>query len=247
MLSGLIALALGTTSLGVHQANACAPSSIKPIRDPDSANFKLLFQTDFEKLESIKAFEFTDARAWRIAQTPEGPALELFGKSDYAPKHRSPLNIAMIAGKSFGDFVLEVEAQSTVKPYGHQDLCFFFGFKSPERFYYAHLAVKPDPHAHNIFLVKDAPRVAIAKKTSDGVTWKENAWHKIRIERKIAERTIKVYFGDMSQPIMVAEDKTHETGGIGLGSFDDKGRFRNLKIWGPEMTSQAEHWFPAKK
>jgi len=235
------------SQLAVEQQPASTTRSHQRDVSPEAVMHPLQFQTDFSKPDAIKNWEFTDPSAWRIAKTPEGSALELSGKSNYSPKYRSPLNIAMIAGQSFGDFVMEVEAQSTVKPYGHQDLCFFFGFQSPERFYYAHLAVKPDPHAHNIFLVKDAPRLAIAKKTTGGVTWKENAWHKVRIERKLSEDSIKVFFDDMSQPVMVAVDKTHGAGGIGLGSFDDKGRFRNLKIWAREVIGKEGPWFPGKK
>ena len=33
----------------------------------------------------------------------------------------------------FGNFVLDVELQSTVKPYPHQDMCLFFGFQATNR------------------------------------------------------------------------------------------------------------------
>lgn len=203
--------------------------------DSRPANFKLLYQQDFTGAEPLADFEFTDPSAWRIAKTPDGPALELFGQSKYAPKHRSPLNIALIKGKSFADFDLELEARSTVKPYNHQDLCFFLDVLTPSRFYYAHLAVRADPHAHNVMIVNDAPRLAIAKTHTHGVVWKENTWHKIRLERRSQTGTIKVFFDDWTKPVMEAEDKTHLDGRIGLGSFDDKGMFRAIRIYGPQV------------
>ena len=67
--------------------------------------------------------------AWRHAKDGGNGALELFGKSDYKPKDRSPFNIALIADRVFSDFILDVELQSTVKPYGHQDMRLFYGFE----------------------------------------------------------------------------------------------------------------------
>jgi len=236
MVSCLVPLMFVASTLVVSQEKEEGPKGI-----PE--HYKLLYQQDFSRAESIRDLEFSDSKAWRIKETPTGNALELFGASKYQPRHRSPLNIALIAGKSFDDFILDVEAQSTVKPYNHQDLCFFFGFQSVDQFYYAHLAVKADPHAHNIMIVKDAPRLAIAKKTTDGIVWKEKGWNRIRIERKVAEGTIKVYFDDLTWPVMVAEDKSHASGAIGLGSFDDKGMFRNVKIWGPSVSPRAGKLF----
>jgi hypothetical protein len=57
----------------------------------------------------------------------------------------------------------------------------------------------------------------------------------VRLERKLSDGTIKVFFDDMIHPIMVAEDKTFGEGYIGFGSFDDTGKIDNIKIWGPAL------------
>src|SRR4051812_16222019 len=77
--------------------------------------YKLQYTQDFQKPESLKDFLFTDPKAWKVSQEGDNTALELFGKSKYEPKHRSPFNIALLADRVFGDFVLDVELQSTVK------------------------------------------------------------------------------------------------------------------------------------
>ena len=206
-------------------------------------DYKLVYQQNFEHSGALVNFVFSDPKVWRVAETSTNSSLELFGKSDYQPKHRSPFNIALIKDKLFGDFVMDVDLQSTVKPYGHQDMCLFFGFESTNRFYYVHLAVAPDPHAHNTFIVNDAPRLAIAKQTSRGVTWGENQWHRARLERKTPDGTIKVYFDDFETPIMVAEDKTFGKGYIGFGSFDDMGRIDNIRIYAPSMETKPVRFF----
>ena len=206
------------------------------------AGYKLLYEQDFTKPGALKDFVFTDASAWRLAKEQDKPALELHKQSAYKPEHRSPLNIALIADKVFGDFVMELDILSTKQPYGHQDMCLFFGFTGPMGYYYNHIAVAADLNAHNVFIVNNAPRKNFAKETTQGVNWGLNIWHKVRLERKGA--TIKVYFDDLAKPIMLAEDATFAKGHAGFGSFDDTGKVDNIKIWAPSAEDKNVAPFP---
>jgi hypothetical protein len=197
--------------------------------------YKLLYEQKFDSPESVKEFQMTDSAAWKYAKEDQGGSLELAAQSKYKPEVRSPVNIALIKDKVFGDFVLEADLVQTGREYGHRDMCLFFAFQNPKQFYYAHMATKADPNAHNIFIVNNDPRKHIAKTTTGGVNWGLNIWHKVRLERKVSEGTIKVYFDDMTIPIMTAEDKTFGPGVIGFGSFDDTGKVDNIRIWGPTV------------
>ena len=207
------------------------------------AGYKLLYEQNFTKPDAMKDFVFTDPSAWRLVKEKDKPALELHKQSAYKPEHRSPLNIALIADKVFGDFVLEVEVLSTKKPYPHQDMCLFFGFVGPMEYYYNHIAVGADPNAHNVFIVNHAPRKNFAKETTKGITWGEREWHKLRAERDTQAGTYKVFFDDFSKPIMLAEDKTFLKGHIGFGSFDDIGMVTSIKIWGPGVETKRTEFF----
>jgi hypothetical protein len=211
-------------------------------------DYKLLYEQSFDEPGSIKEFVMTDPAVWRFSREEKGGSLELAAQSKYNPAVRSPVNIALIKEKVFGDFVLQVDLIQTGREYGHRDMCLFFGFQQPDKFYYTHVATKADPNAHNIFIVNGKPRTNIAKTTTPGVNWGLNIWHKVRLERKIAEGTIKVFFDDMTIPIMVAEDKSFGEGFIGFGSFDDTGKVDNIKIWGPALGSpKPPASFPAVK
>ncbi len=195
-------------------------------------NFKLIYNQDFESPQAINDFEMTDVDAWKISDGDTGKVLELFGKSNYKSSVRSPFNIALIKDVVVGNFVLEVELNQTGKEYGHRDLCLFFGVNSSTNFYYVHIASIADDHANNIFLVNDEPRIKIGTQTTKGTDWgTSNSWHKVRIERDVASGSIKVYFDDHKTPIMEARDVHFLKGSIGIGSFDDTGKFDNLKIW----------------
>jgi hypothetical protein len=47
----------------------------------------------------------------------------------------------------------------------------------------------------------------------------------------------------MKTPIMEAEDKHFDFGYIGFGSFDDTGRYDNIKIWGPDLAPEKKNFF----
>ncbi|MBM3821438.1 MAG: hypothetical protein FJ404_00885 [Verrucomicrobia bacterium] len=206
---------------------------------------RVVYEQDFSRPESLKELRVTDPRAWRWSETGGG-ALELFQQSKYQAPVRSPFNLALLSKHRFRDFVLELECQQTSQEYGHRDLCFFFGLQSPTRFYYAHLATSADNHAHNIFRVNETPRVKVGTETTRGVAWgATNQWHKIRIERNADDGTIRVFFNDMTRPVMAAQDKTFLEGYVGLGSFDDVGRFRRLRLEGTAVDGAGGAFYTA--
>ena len=231
-----------------------AMSSFVPVAAEDlPADYRLLYEQSCEKPDAMNDFVFSDPAAWRITNdaksrnSPGNSGLELFAESKYTPKNRSPLNIALIRNKRFGDFQLDVEVMSTTKPYPHQDMCIFFSFESPEKFNYAHLALRQDDVAHRAMLVNGAPRVAIPTEGNKGVKWEQNVWHKVRLERKASDGSIKVFFDDMTKPVQTATDKTFGLGYVGFGSFDDKGIIRNIKIYGASADDGNADFFKAVK
>ena len=233
-------------------ASVAAPSGAadKPSGLPDG--YKLLYEQDCAKPEAIQDFVLSDTKSWKMTTTNGETSLECLGKSKYNPRYRSPFNIALIAGRQFGDFVFDVELQSTVKPYPHQDMCLFFGFQDTNHYYYTHIAVRPDPvktesHAHDLFIVNNAARQCFAKEVSAGVTWGKDVWHKIRVTRTVNDGAIKVYFDDFTKPIMSGSEKTFNTGAIGVGTFDDAGKVRNLRIWGPSSEPKETGFFRPKQ
>lgn len=231
----------GLLALGALGAQDHSPQPLLP------EGYRLLYAQDFESPESLKDFEFTDPDRWRWVRKDGNGVLECLGRGKYEPKVRSPYIIGLLSHRRFGDFILEADLLQTGREYGHRDMCLFFGFQSPTRYYYAHLASKADPNAHNLFIVNDAPRRNFAQKTTSGVQWGEGVWHRVRLERRLADGSIRVFFDDMKEPIIVGQDKTFDWGLIGFGSFDDSGVVDNIKIWGPEVQEEKRTFFGRKE
>jgi hypothetical protein len=221
-----------------------AAGAAEAVRIPQ--DYKLLYEQTFSKEAALSDFRMTDPGAWQ--RSPVKPnetdhALALVRQSKYSPAVRSPVNIALIGGQVFEDFILEVDMKQTGREYGHRDMCLFFGFQEPDKFYYAHIATQADDHAHNVFIVNEAPRIKIAEKTTAGVNWGVEVWRKVRLERRGSDGSIRVYYDDMTTPIMEAKDARFRSGRIGFGSFDDTGMVDNIRIWGPTSRSEATEAF----
>lgn len=205
-----------------------------PLSLPRAKEFPEVYSDDFSKGKDN--WTATDEKAWKVSELGENKVLENLGGSKYKPPHRSPYNIILLDDVTVGDFELTVRVQTTKEPYGHRDMCLFFGYQDPSNFYYIHLGQKTDAHANQIFLVKEAPRIAISEKTTEGTPWKEKTWHDVKIIRRVADGLIEVYFDDMETPTHVARDKSFTWGQVGLGTFDDKGIWDDFKLKGTIVT-----------
>ena len=202
------------------------------VADEKPTKAKLLFEDDFSK--GAGRWEPSDAKAWKVIDTGKGKAYSQFRQSDYKPPHRSPLNFALVKDLVVGDFVLEARVRSTVRDYDHRDMCLFFGYQDASHFYYVHFGKKTDDHANQIFIVNGGPRRKISTKTSDGTPW-DDAWHPVKVVRRISDGSIEVYFDDMNTPVMTARDRTFLRGRVGVGSFDDTGDWTKVKVYGTRL------------
>jgi len=233
-------------SLAVGAASVLPPALFaedKPAYVPEG--YAVAYAQDFKSDDAIKDFVFTDPNAWKLNEVDGKRCLELHGKSKYKPEHRSPYNIALINEVDAGDYILEADLKQTGREYGHRDMCLFYSFVDPSNFYYTHIASVSDPHAHQIFIVDDAPRTKISEKTTKGFKWGDT-WHHVSLRRKASDGLIELYVDDMSKPIMAAHNTEHARGHLGFGSFDDTGVIANVRVYSPDAKKKAAGQFKAK-
>jgi hypothetical protein len=242
-LTPIIAVAIASIAFGcvgfaleerdISRARAAAPL-------PERDGLPLVFHEDFKDPEKgFGRFDFLDPKDWKMAKDGDRNVLSLFQKptneSAGKPPVRSPFGRAMIKDLYVGECVMEVRFKSTIKPYGHQDLCLYFGEVDVSHLYYVHFGREPDPNAGNIFIVNGAPRKNLLpphKKTTD---WTEN-YHTATVIRK-ADGKIDVRFDD--KPYLAVDDKTFPVGRVGVGSFDDTGDFAEITVWGKKAEKPA--------
>lgn len=176
--------------------------------------------------DEASGWDYSDDDAWEwCKEAGTGtPLLVLEKRADYQPPHRSPHSLALAQGIELQDFDLEVEAKSTKEYYGHLDLCLIFGYRDPAHYLYAHLAAKADPNAHHVMLVDGAPRRPVTTERTEGVDWGDT-WHSLKLTRR--GEHVEVFFD--GERVITAKAPLGK-GRIGVGSFDDTGEFRNLRV-----------------
>jgi hypothetical protein len=206
-----------------------------------AAELPLLVEDSFEgdlslwKLSDPEGAEPT----WKIINSSDEAkpnyVLRSLGGSKFEPPYRSPWNMALLKDTVVGDFEITVRVQNTNYDAGdHRDLCIFWGYQDPAHLYYVHLGAKPDPHSCQIFIVNDADRTLITDKKSTGTPW-DRDWHDVKVVRNVESGDIAVYFDDMQEPVMTANDKTFTWGRVGIGTFDDNGNFDDFKLRGVKV------------
>ncbi len=199
-------------------------------------------------------FWFSDRSEWSYvdsvadnglgAPVPEsGPALSFKSTKSYRPRVRSPHSLALLRGHALtGDFAFEVEAMQTGIETPHRDLVLVFGFESPEQFYYCHLGASPDANSSNIFEVNEAPRRRVGEISTKTIEWGRGEWHKLRVECT-TKGNVRVFIDGAKKPHFEEELGRNPAGLIGVGSFDDAGAFRNLKVY--TSKAKALPWDPS--
>ncbi len=199
-----------------------------------------LFKDDFQ--HGIDQWVTMD-KGWTVATVDQRQKVlsQHQKKSDYRPPFRSPLHIAVVKDLTVSDFQIDVKVRSTHEDYNHRDVCLFFGFQNPSQFYYVHLGKQTDLHANQIFVVNNADRTKISLTTSEGTPW-DDKWHNVRVTRMIESGDIRVFFDDMSKPVMTASDKTFTWGSVGVGSFDDTSEWDDFVIKGHRIDPQNGRW-----
>ncbi|MCI0560744.1 MAG: hypothetical protein MN733_19850, partial [Nitrososphaera sp.] len=182
----------------------------------------------------LELWEFQTSPSWVLengtlilkqAGTPSGPI-------------RKPAEWAILKTEPFIDVQLWLEARcnAPIERKG-RDIILIFGYQSPTRFYYAHLSNQTDRVHNGIFLVNDADR----QRIDDGkgiARLVDTSWYPIHLERNIQTGAIRIYVSDRQTPALSANDTTLSWGRVGVGSFDDTGAFRNIRVVGKLMSQK---------
>jgi hypothetical protein len=195
----------------------------------------LQYEQNFSNNKSLTDFRYNVPESWGIYKSNGNFYLQFSGYNKISSQTLLPGNIAILKNRIFGDFVLEASVMPDADTSGNREICVFLGLKDTSKYYYAILNSNNNVHDQGIYLKKNSSVIKLTKNNDIPLTWKENKWHKIRIERNIIKRTIRVFLDDMTVPVMQATDYELVMGYVGFGSLRCPGRIDNIKIWAPTV------------
>jgi hypothetical protein len=195
---------------------------------PGRAQQPAIVRPDLGSPQRIADWTLDGSGTWDVADgslrlvkagTPGGPI-------------RRPAALAILKSDPFTKLTLEAEIKSTAPvDLPVRDVELIFGYESPTRFYYVHLAGITNVVHNGIFVVADADRRRL--DTPDSLPqMKDRAWHRVRLERDPSTGRIEIFVDGSTTPALKATDTTIAAGRVGFGSFDETGEFRNIVVTG---------------
>jgi hypothetical protein len=195
----------------------------------------LQYGQNFSGSKSMGDFWFTRQSEWSISRLQNNSFLHL--SKTAAPDSQPatlPLNRCILKNSIYGDFILEVDVNPNTGQ-GVSDVCLFLGLKDSTRYYYVLLSTSPANDKQGIYLVKNSVLTKLPERISTARALLPDTWQKIRVERNITRRTIRVYAGEMTAPILEIQNYELVMGRIGFGSLNSTAAFDNLSVWAPTV------------
>ncbi len=195
----------------------------------------LQYGQNFTASKSTGDFWFSHQPEWSISKAQNNSFLQLNNTAvpDSQPAILPP-NRCILKNSIYGDFILEVDVNPGVSQ-SSSDICFFLGLKDSTRYYFVLLSTSPASEMQGIYLVKNSVRTKLPERISSARALIPDTWQKIRVERNITRRTIRVFAGEMSEPVLEIQNYELVMGRIGFGSLNGSAAFDNLSVWAPTV------------
>ena len=189
---------------------------------------------------ALHVFGFTwtvpDAADWKIGSDDGSSVLHLLvGKEPPANVPRRPMQFAIANTRDFH----AVRIDADVRPLGHS-LMIVFAYRDAEHFNYAHMSIDTavqQPHHNGIFHVYGGERVRISSEQGPQTFAQSNRWYHVALNWHGATGEVNVQVNGTDVPALHAVDLSLRSGKVGLGSFDETGDFKNVRITGPPMAN----------
>jgi hypothetical protein len=217
---------------------ACFTMSGNAQTIPDG--YILQYGQNFTGARSIGDFWFTHPTEWSISKEKNSNFLKLSEKAVSDSLDISlPRNRGLLKNSIFGDFIMDVDVYPDARQ-NPSEICVFLGLKDSTRYYFVLLSTLAGNTMQGIYLVKNSVVTKLPERISGARALVPNAWQKIRVERNITRRTIRVFAGDLKDPVIEIQNYELVMGRIGIGSRTGSAAFDNLSIWAPTMIPEDE-------
>lgn len=176
-----------------------------------------------------------DSSDWKVDQEDGTQILHLLTPREPLPGPRRPNQFAVADTHNFGDVAVEAD----VRPHD-RSLMIVFCYRDPAHFNYAHLSIDTgvkQSHHNGIFHVYDGERVRISSPQGPAAFPASGRWYHVKLTHSAKSGAVQVTVDGKAIPALHAVDLSLTSGKVGLGSFDETGDFKNVRISG---SSQEE-------
>lgn len=169
-----------------------------------------------------------DAADWKIDAEDGATVLHLADAKEPLEGPRRPIQFALTTVPRYD----KVTVQADVKPLG-KSVILVFAYRDAAHFDYAHLSIDTGarvPTHNGIFHVYGGERVRISDTGGRPAFARNDRWYRVKLTHDARTGAVAVTVDGEAVPALHAVDMSLGPGGIGFGSFDETGAFRNVRI-----------------
>lgn len=196
------------------------------------------YTQNFSSNKSLQDFQFTYPSAWELNRLQGNFFLQCSPRNPIDnPLISLPQYRAILKNRIFGDFVLETDVMLHAGEIP-QEVCIFLGLKDSTRYYFILLSTDHSTDRPGIYLVKNSGITKLSATKASAGSFKPDVWQKIRIERDIVKRTIRVSTGNPAQLVLEVRDYELIMGSLGFGNSGSPVRLDNIRIWAPTVITE---------
>jgi hypothetical protein len=166
---------------------------------------------------------------WKVEKQDGAQVLHLAEHRGPLPGPRRPIQFALADVPEYGGLTLEAD----VKPLGGS-LLLVFAYRDAAHFDYAHLSIDTaakEPVHNGIFHVYGGERVRISSEQGPAAFSTTGRWHHVKLTHDARNGTVDVSVDGQSVAALHAVDLSLSAGKMGVGSFDETGEFKNVRIF----------------
>ncbi len=167
---------------------------------------------------------------WKVSTANDAPILELNTPRAPLPGPRRPMQFAVAQTPDFS----HVTVAADVRP-RRRSLIIVFAYRDAAHFDYAHLSTDTglkQPVHNGIFHVFGGERVRISSQEGPAAFPATNRWYHVILTYDGLKGDVHVTVDGKAVPALHAVDLSLHSGRVGLGSFDEVGDFKMVKITG---------------
>jgi hypothetical protein len=171
---------------------------------------------------------------WKVSDDNGTPILQLLVGREPAPGPRRPRQFALMQMPAASQVTLEADVRPTKR-----SLMIVFAYQDAAHFDYVHFstdnAMKQPVH-NGVFHVFGGERVRISAPEGPAAFSGINQWFHIKVEWNGTTGEVQGFVDGKPVPALHAVDLSLSEGRIGIGSFDETGDFKNVKV---QMVTQG--------
>jgi hypothetical protein len=165
---------------------------------------------------------------WAVALDQGKPMLRLLTGREPAPGPRRPSQFALLAMPLATDVTLEADARPT-----KGSLIIVYAYRDSAHFNYLHFSVDTgvkQPFHNGVFHVYGGERVRISNTTGVAAFSAINRWYHVKVEWDGTSGSVQGFVDGQPIPALHAVDLSLTEGRVGIGSFDETGDFKDVRV-----------------